>query len=293
MPLEEISSSDVDDAWRTWIVDPAVAGCRLPLASPTGSRLWILATGAGTWTMLIINADDYGRSRFITDRILACIEQGSVTSTTFMVFMEDSERAAELAKGKHVDVGLHLNFTQPFTRKRCTVRLYEQQRRVAGFLTRSRFGLLVYNPMLRNSFEYVYRSQLEEFLQLFGKPPSHFDGHHHMHLCTNMLVQHLIPAGQKVRRSFSFWPGEKSMPNRAYRALVDCWLRRRYVTTDYFFSLLQCLRMGRLNRPLAYAQNSAVEVETHPDVEPEFDWLMGEDCARSVSTLQQGTYAQL
>jgi len=31
-----------------------------------------------------------------------------------MVFMEDSERAADLAKEYSMEVGLHLNFTQEF-----------------------------------------------------------------------------------------------------------------------------------------------------------------------------------
>jgi predicted glycoside hydrolase/deacetylase ChbG (UPF0249 family) len=61
--------------------------------------------------MVIINADDFGRSRLVTDRILSCYKQGSITSTSAMVFMEDSQRAVDLAKEYSIDVGLHLNFT--------------------------------------------------------------------------------------------------------------------------------------------------------------------------------------
>ena len=45
-----------------------------------------------------------------------------------------------------------------------------------------------------------------------------------MHLCANLLLSDMIPAGIKMRRNFSFWPGEKSWLNRAYRALIDRWL---------------------------------------------------------------------
>ena len=38
-----------------------------------------------------------------------------------------------------------------------------------------------------------------------------------MHLCANLLLSNLVPAGMKVRRNFSFWPDEKSRFNRAYR----------------------------------------------------------------------------
>ena len=65
--------------------------------------------------MLIINADDWGRSAAETDAALRCYKAGRVTSVSAMVFMEDSERAAELAKENELDVGLHLNFAEPFT----------------------------------------------------------------------------------------------------------------------------------------------------------------------------------
>ena len=65
--------------------------------------------------MLIINADDWGRSVAETDAALRCYKEGRITSVSAMVFMEDSERAAELAKENELDVGLHLNFTDKFT----------------------------------------------------------------------------------------------------------------------------------------------------------------------------------
>jgi hypothetical protein len=57
-----------------------------------------------------------------------------------------------------------------------------------------------------------------------------------MHLCANVLLSNTIPAGTKMRRKFSFWPGEKSTLNRAYRMLVDRWLARRSRLVDYFLT---------------------------------------------------------
>ena len=65
--------------------------------------------------MLIINADDWGRSVAETDAALKCFRERRITSVSAMVFMGDSERAAELAKENKLDVGLHLNFTDRFT----------------------------------------------------------------------------------------------------------------------------------------------------------------------------------
>ena len=168
--------------------------------------------------MLIINADDWGRSVAETDAALKCFRERRITSVSAMVFMQDSERAAKLTKDYELDdVGLHLNFSEEFTDKSCSKTLKETQGRIIRFLKRSKYAQLLYNPFLRKAFAYSYHAQVEEFVRLFEKLPSHIDGHHHMHLCANLLLSKSIPAGMKLRRNFSFWPGEKGLLNRAYR----------------------------------------------------------------------------
>jgi hypothetical protein len=49
--------------------------------------------------LLIVNADDWGGSEATTDAILATFEAGRITSTSGMVHMPDSDRAAEIARG--------------------------------------------------------------------------------------------------------------------------------------------------------------------------------------------------
>ena len=56
--------------------------------------------------MLIVNADDFCRTRVATERAVACYKQGRITSTSARVFMEDSERAADLAGVYRMDSGL-------------------------------------------------------------------------------------------------------------------------------------------------------------------------------------------
>src|SRR5438552_7871352 len=219
--------------------------------------------------MLIINADDWGRSQAETDAAQRCYQKGRVTSISAMMFMEDSERAAELAKENELDVGLHLNFAEPFTGKNYPAKLGECHGRIVRYLMGNKYAQLVYNPFLRKEFAYSYETQTAEFLRLFGKPPSHIDGHHHMHLCCNMLLSDMIPAGMQMRRNFSFWTGEKSLLNRTYRALVDQWLARRFQLPDYFFDLTQCIREKKLDRMAALAKSNNVELMTHPVVQTE------------------------
>jgi predicted glycoside hydrolase/deacetylase ChbG (UPF0249 family) len=243
--------------------------------------------------MLIINADDYGRAPLATDRILACYDRGALTSTSAMVFMEDSERAAESAKGSGLDTGLHLNFTEPFTGKECNATHREHHDRIGRFLTRNRFAHLVYHPMLRNQFQYVFQAQFEEYVRLYGAQPSHFDGHHHMHLCANVLFSRLIPKDGKVRRNFSFRSGEKSAFNRLYRSLADRWLLRNHRSTDFLFSLPSSRKSGRFESVIDLAKNSQVELETHPEVSEDFDFLMSDTFLQAISKVDKGTYAAL
>src|SRR5205823_1255909 len=119
--------------------------------------------------MLIINADDWGRSRLETNAALACINEGRVTSVSAMVFMDDSERAAELANARQVDVGLHLNFDEHFTSRLVPERLREYHGRTCRYLARHKFSQLLYNPALKNAFRYSYQKQCDEFSRVFGR----------------------------------------------------------------------------------------------------------------------------
>jgi len=241
--------------------------------------------------MLIINADDWGRSVMETDAALRCYKAGRITSVSAMVFMANSERAAELAKENAIDAGLHLNFSETFTGSNIPTKLGEYHNRLVRYLRRTKYTQLFYNPFLRDAFSYSYHAQAEEFARLFGNPPARVDGHHHMHLCTNLLLSKVIPAGVKMRRSFSFWPGEKSWLNRKYRAWVDRWLQRNYRLPDYFFDLTQCIEGNKLGRVTSLAKSDTVELMTHPIVPREADYLMSDDFSELLHRLKVGSYA--
>jgi predicted glycoside hydrolase/deacetylase ChbG (UPF0249 family) len=224
---------------------------------------------------VILNADDWGRSRGTTDRILDCRERGFISSVSAMVFMKDSERAAVLARERALDAGLHLNFTTPFSGQSFPAMLQEHQQRIARRLRRHRFAPVVFYPELIRSFEYVISAQFDEFARLYGGAPQRLDGHHHMHLCSNVVLGRLLPAGTVVRRNTSFEAGEKSLANRLYRRIVDRLLSRRHVLTDFFFSLTPLAPTQRLDRIVVLSRHSVVEVETHPVNEEEYRFLTG------------------
>lgn len=235
---------------------------------------------ARTSGLLIVNADDWGRDRETTDRTLDCIYARTLSSVSAMVFMEDSERAAAIALEHDVDAGLHLNFTNAFTGKFVNPKLAEHQDRIRRHLRRHRLAPLLFHPGLVKSFEYVVAAQREEFLRLYGAEPGRIDGHHHMHLCANMLRAKLLPEGILVRRNFSFQPGEKSFLNRLYRSRIDRGLALRHRLTDFFYSLPPLQPASRLQKIFSLADKFVVEVETHPVNPEEHKFLTGGEMLR-------------
>lgn len=250
----------------------------------------VAANSEGTSTgALIVNADDWGRDPITTDRTLECVLRGAVSSVSAMVFMQDSERAAGIARTRCVDAGLHLNLTTPFSSPRRPSGLAERQEKVVAYLRGNRFAQVLFNPLLAASFEYLVKAQREEFCRLYGTQPERIDGHHHMHLCANVLWGRLLPSGTTVRRNFSFQPGEKSLWNRLYRHAVDFSLAQRHRLTDYFFSLVPLEPLDRLQRVFSMCRQHVVEVETHPVNEEEYRFLAGGEIFRHTRCQQIAT----
>jgi chitin disaccharide deacetylase len=235
---------------------------------------------------LILNADDWGRDRMNTDRTLDCVERGTVSAVSAMMFMEDSERSAEIARTRGIDAGLHLNFTNEFSAAGAPANLNRHLERTASHLRKHRLSAALFHPGITGSFEYVAAAQLQEYERLYGTRPERIDGHHHMHLCANVLLQGLLPKGTIVRRNFSFRPGQKSFTNRLYRRAVDGILSRRHAMADYFYSLPPIETPGRLEQIFSLAQQHAVEVETHPVNTSEHAFLLGEEFRRLTAGIE-------
>lgn len=246
--------------------------------------------GAG---LLIVNADDWGRDQWTTGKILDCTQEGAVSAVSAMVFMEDSERAAAIAQERGIDAGLHLNLTTPLSASGCSALLVEHHAKLVRYLLAHKLRRLVHHPGLSQSFEYVVAAQFDEFCRLYGAAPDRVDGHHHMHLCANVLVQRLVPEGTLVRRNFSFEPGEKSRSNRLYRRLVDTMLSRRHRLADFLFGLAPLSPSARLQRIFSLAREFVVELETHPVNNDEYRYLTGGNLFREARDVRIGQPSSL
>lgn len=114
--------------------------------------------------VLIVNADDFGRSPGVNGGVIRSHEAGIVTSATLMVRWSGAEEAAAYARGSSLSVGLHLD-------------LGEWEYRDCEWHTR-------YQVLAAQTADTVAEEigrQLERFEQLIGRPPSHLDSHQHVH----------------------------------------------------------------------------------------------------------------
>src|SRR5918995_991203 len=99
-----------------------------------------------------------------------------------MVHMTDSARAARLAAVRGLPTGLHLNLTTPFTDSDVPAEVAARQEVLCRHFAEPRRRWLP-APRLRREIGAAIADQLWEYERLFGHPPTHVDGHEHIHGC--------------------------------------------------------------------------------------------------------------
>jgi len=242
--------------------------------------------------MLIINADDLGMDRLTTDRILDCFRHKRISNTTAMMFMGDSERSAEAAMSCHLPVGLHLNFTKPFDARYVTSTLRDYHNTLVKYFTGVKHARIIYNPFIRRHVDYCFKAQFEEFERLYGKPPTHIDGHHHVHLTANLMFSYLIPSATKIRRNVSF-SKKKSFFSNWWRSLIDKIIKKRFQTTDLFLGLYSYVDAIDILSMIEKTNDCSVEFMVHPGLLPEYDFLISDRFAEIIQGAKMSSYDAL
>jgi predicted glycoside hydrolase/deacetylase ChbG (UPF0249 family) len=243
--------------------------------------------------LLIVNADDFGGNPLATDRIAECFQVGAITSTSAMVYMSDSERAASIAKSRELPVGLHLNLTQPFEDPGTPQAVRERQAAAARRFAGSRVQRLSYNPFLSSLVRACIADQLECFRALYDCEPTHIDGHNHAHLSPTVLLA--LPAATRTRTAES--PARVTpSPGALLRRTRGAFIARRYITTDHFVAID---RLGsspseqEIDRLLVLADNASLEIMAHPDRERDHRLLMSEQWRAALEGKTLGSFAAL
>jgi predicted glycoside hydrolase/deacetylase ChbG (UPF0249 family) len=245
--------------------------------------------------LLIVNADDYGHDREATDLTIACFGAGQVSSATTMMGMADSRRAAELALEHDLPTGLHLNFTEPYDGAEVPAAERERQLRAcqifgAGGL---RLRSWTYDPRISSQVDEAIRDQLEQFRILFGREPTHVDGHNHVQVCPNVTRSKALN-GFKLRNALWSWPSTRTATAVA-RAMRRGLTARDYPTTRYFLDIAELHQLPEpdLTARLALADRASVEVMAHPGFGHELEALRDPAWANALTALPLGSYRDL
>lgn len=246
--------------------------------------------------LLIVNADDWGYDEPTTQAIADCFEARGLTSTTAMVFMRDSDDAADRAK-EHpgLGIGLHLNLVEEYSDPRTPPAARDRQSKLIEHSRLLRLRRWIYDPSIHHEINRVIADQFQRFVDTYGRLPTHLDGHHHCHLAANVLLSPAVPPGTKVRNAFS----DTYRPNPLTDALR--WARRRMIerrfkTTDRFLSVESVWPDLRGSPPpdeLGTARHASLEVMVHPAFPHEYGPLQSAEWVGALESLPTGTFENL
>lgn len=131
---------------------------------------------------LIVNADDFGMSKGVTDGIVQAHLEGVVTSTSLMANMPCSEYAASLRSSvPMLCIGVHLTLSQgrPVLPPERIPTLVDSNGAFHEYSEAIR--RLKRREFLPSEMEAEFRAQIA-WLKARGINPSHADSHHHTHL---------------------------------------------------------------------------------------------------------------
>ncbi|AZS15485.1 carbohydrate deacetylase [Paenibacillus lutimineralis] len=124
---------------------------------------------------LIVNADDFGLTKSVSEGILYAHQQGLVTSTTAMMNREDIDIALKEAKKfKKLDIGVHLVFNKGFSlsKKQMISSLVDEN----GQFYKNLYELK--ETVNLEHLETEFSEQINKYIKITGEIPSHIDCHH-------------------------------------------------------------------------------------------------------------------
>lgn len=212
---------------------------------------------------IIINADDFGKSKEINFAIIAAIDLNLCLDTTLLVNFEDSSHAAGLAvkNNRKNNVGIHLNLTQgyPLTEN------IKKERRFCNNLGHFHYKKDKRIICLSTSEKRAVLEELTSQIKLcrsFGIPISHADSHNHIHEEPGMLmiILHIlnkenIPFVRMARNI-----GKTHILNKIYRNAFNSVLSYNNLVGINYFGSTSDFRVSKRN----IIPNSITELMVHP-----------------------------
>lgn len=207
-----------------------------------------------------------------------------------MMFMVDSERAAGLAKTSGIPVGLHVNLSQQYDGPNVSREVVVVQAALVRKFRPRRIpktGYRIYPGRWRRSdrvtvaASHAIETQLAEFRRLYGKSPTHIDGHHDVHLCASVWPSAALLTGVPIRNTHRYYVRERG-------------LRQRFAFPEVCISMQDVVSSeGRvLHETLQRDDVNSVEVSQHPNL-GERAYLLSETWLTFVKRIRTGSFLDL
>lgn len=129
---------------------------------------------------LIVNADDFGMTDGVSIGILHAHADGIVTSTTTMMNMPSVKFAFNLSKDfPNLGIGIHLVLTAGRPLVDGATSFTDSN---GNFIKLRDYPNSQPEHINLNELYTEWKAQIELFIELAGKKPTHIDSHHHVHL---------------------------------------------------------------------------------------------------------------
>jgi probable F420-dependent oxidoreductase len=212
----------------------------------------------GSHKVLIVNADDFGQSLGINNGVIRAHEEGIVTSATLMVRWPAAPHAAEYARSRtNLSVGLHLDLAEWAYEmddqrwfKRYEVAPADDESAVSAEIER----------------------QLDLFVWLLGRPPTHLDSHQHVHLA-EPVSKLLLRAGRRLGV-----PVRHLMPGPIYNGSF-------YGQDNRGFPHPEAISVDSLIRIIEGLPTGVTELACHPGANSDLETAYGSERVTEVATL--------
>ena len=205
--------------------------------------------------VLIVNADDFGRSAGVNAGVIRSHEEGIVTSASLMVRWPHAIEAAAYARRSSLGVGLHLDLGE--------------------WIYRDGGWHASYEVLPEESAEAVtveLARQLDAFERLVGRAPDHLDSHQHVHR-DEPVRREVLAAGERLAV-----PVREAAPGIAYSGVFygqDAKGTRvpEAITTEALVAAIESLPVG------------TTELACHPAASVDHDSAYGEERLRETEAL--------
>ncbi len=239
---------------------------------------------------VIVNADDFGMCEGVYLGILSAHKNGIVTSTTCMMNMPYAQVALEEAKKfPKLGVGVHLVLTlgKPLTK---TYSFVDEN---GHFIKINRQPELA-AKVNKDELYIEWKAQIEKYIEITGKKPTHLDSHHHVHMLPELIQtaiqlakEYDVPMRQveNVYDTYEFVPCEKDFYDEqvtveylkevmekyenvveimCHPALVDQWL---YDSSRYSLKRMKESDVLSCQDIKEYIENNHIELINYSDLE--------------------------